>query len=86
MKSLGKIYCLLWKCYHCVLMYVLLPLIRSHGKRVNIEPERSRFTFDTISIGTDVYIGPGAHFASTLSPITIGNKVRFGPYVRCRPR
>jgi acetyltransferase-like isoleucine patch superfamily enzyme len=62
-------------------MYILLPLFHSHGKRVYFEPEGSRFTFNTISIGTDVYIGPGAHFASTLSPIKIGNKVRFGPYV-----
>src|SRR5271157_3565619 len=81
MKWPGKLYCLLWKCYHRALMYTLLPLFHSHGKRICFEPERSRFTFNTISIGNDVYIGPGAHFASTVSPIKIGNKIRFGPYV-----
>jgi acetyltransferase-like isoleucine patch superfamily enzyme len=65
-------------------MYILLPLFHSHGKRVYFEPERSRFTFNTISIGTDVYIGPGARFVASNSFIKVGSKVMFGPDVTIR--
>ena len=39
------------------------------------------FTNATISIGEDVYIGPGCRFQSTKSKILIGNHVMFGPDV-----
>ncbi|MFP3977879.1 acyltransferase [Marinobacter sp. KMM 10035] len=39
------------------------------------------FSYNTICIGYDVYIGPGAIFRASESGITIGNKVMFGPRV-----
>lgn len=39
------------------------------------------FSFDKISLGNDVYIGPGASMRSAHSTITIGNKVMMGPNV-----
>lgn len=39
------------------------------------------FSYETISIGNDVFIGPGAIFRASESSITIGNKVMFGPRV-----
>ncbi|PCI61308.1 MAG: acetyltransferase [Gammaproteobacteria bacterium] len=39
------------------------------------------FSYSTISINDDVYIGPGAKFSASESSITIGNKVMFGPNV-----
>jgi acetyltransferase-like isoleucine patch superfamily enzyme len=39
------------------------------------------FSFKNISIGNDVYIGPGAIFLSSDAEIMIGNKVLFGPNV-----
>lgn len=39
------------------------------------------FSFRTISIGDNVFIGPGAKFSASNSKISIGNKVMFGPGV-----
>jgi acetyltransferase-like isoleucine patch superfamily enzyme len=62
-------------------MYLLRPLFYSHGKNFIFDPKGSDFSYSTISVGNDVYIGPGANFISTESTITIGNKVMFGPNV-----
>lgn len=51
------------------------------GKNVRFSPLRSELYYPTLSIGEDVYIGPGAFFVSTRSTITVGNKVLFGPKV-----
>ncbi|HJV64112.1 MAG TPA: DapH/DapD/GlmU-related protein [Geomonas sp.] len=61
-------------------MYVLRSLFRSRGKDIWFDPYGS-YTFNTISLGNSVIIGPGACFWSTHSHITIGNKVMFGPNV-----
>lgn len=50
------------------------------GKNVHFSPLNSDFSYDKISIGDDVYIGPYAMFSS-IKGITIGNKVTFGPRV-----
>ena len=50
------------------------------GKNVHFSPLNSEFSHKTISIGSDVYIGPFALF-SAVKGITIGNKVTFGPRV-----
>jgi acetyltransferase-like isoleucine patch superfamily enzyme len=39
------------------------------------------FSYSTISVGNDVYIGPGAKFSASESSITLGNKIMFGPNV-----
>jgi acetyltransferase-like isoleucine patch superfamily enzyme len=63
------------------MMYVLRPLFCSYGKGFIFDPEESHITYHTISVGEDVYIGPGANLISTESTITIGDKVMFGPRV-----
>lgn len=50
------------------------------GTNVHFSPLNSDFSYKTISIGSDVYIGPHAIFSS-VKGITIGNKVTFGPRV-----
>ena len=50
------------------------------GKNVHFSPLNSDFSYNKISIGNDVYIGPHAMFSS-LKGITIGSKVTFGPNV-----
>lgn len=62
-----------------LLMHLLKPLFRECGKNV-VFFAKDNFSYKTISIGNDVYIGPGANFSSIKS-ITIGNKVMFGPNV-----
>ncbi|HAC34532.1 MAG TPA: galactoside O-acetyltransferase [Gammaproteobacteria bacterium] len=60
--------------------YFLRPLFQSCGDNVKFDPG-DYFTYSTITLGNDVYIGPGAHFSASNSAITIGNKVMFGPGV-----
>lgn len=55
-------------------------LFHECGNNVKFFPVNSYFSYYTISLGYDVYIGPGANFSSNTS-ITIGNKVIFGPNV-----
>lgn len=59
-------------CYKC--------LFNRCGNRVSFEPN-DLFSYSTISIGDDVYIGPGAVFSAAKSSITLGNKIMFGPNV-----
>ena len=61
-------------------MYVLRPLFKSYGKNFIFDPS-GQYSFSTISVGNDVYIGPGACLLAGDSAIEIGNKVMFGPNV-----
>jgi acetyltransferase-like isoleucine patch superfamily enzyme len=63
-----------------VRMYLLLPLFRSHGRNVLFDPD-GFYTFNTISIGSDVTLGLGPLLMASRSSIEIGSKVMFGPYV-----
>jgi acetyltransferase-like isoleucine patch superfamily enzyme len=49
------------------------------GRNVKFNPFDC-FSYATIQIGDDVYIGPGAHFRANKG-LTIGDKVLFGPNV-----
>ena len=55
-------------------------MFNSIGKNVIFDPNDS-FSFETISLGSDVFIGSGAKFSASESSITIGDKVMFGPNV-----
>jgi len=63
-----------------VLMYMLRPLFKKHGKRFYFDPDSS-FTYETIEVGDDVFIGPGALIRGTKTQVVIGNKVMMGPNV-----
>lgn len=54
------------------------------GENVVFYPMNSYFSFDTISLGSNVWIGDRAYFNATLSSINIGNNVLFGPNVTIR--
>lgn len=56
-------------------------LMISCGKHVRFSSLTSSITYDTLSIGNDVYIGPYAIIMATESQVFIGNKVLFGPRV-----
>lgn len=66
-----------------LLMKVQKPLFKKVGKNVIFSPFSS-FSFETIEIGNDVFIGPGARFNASVSGITISDKVMFGPNVTIR--
>lgn len=63
-----------------MLMHLYYYRFSKIGKRVIFDPF-SDFTYHTIEMGNDVYIGPNAKFISPESVIKIGNKVMFGPEV-----
>ena len=55
-------------------------LFRSYGRNFAFCPD-DYFSYHTISVGDDVYIGPRAYFSASETTLTIGNKVMFGPGV-----
>jgi len=54
------------------------------GSNVVFYPTMSDIYYRHISVGDDVYIGPGASFMALISSISIGDKVMFGPNVTIR--
>lgn len=66
-----------------LLMAAQRPLFKKIGQNVIFSPFSS-FSFGTIEIGNDVFIGPGARFNASVSGITIADKVMFGPNVTIR--
>ena len=82
MKILGRLVIFIRKGGKKILMYIIRPLFKGYGKNVTFNPS-DNFSYSTISLGNDVYIGPGANFSSITS-ITIGNKVMIAPNVIIR--
>jgi len=82
MKISSIIY-LLWrsrKLFWRIQMPLVLLLFRKRGTNV-ILGGPGDFSYRTIELGSDVYIGPRATFSSAISTIRIGSKVLFGPEV-----
>jgi len=61
-------------------MRLLRPLFKKYGRNFVFDPY-SHFSYHTIEVGNDVFIGAGANFSATESKILIGNKVMIGPNV-----
>ena len=80
MRLLIGVSSFLFKCVRRLLMKCFLFRFYSHGKNVIFNPY-DNFSYETISLGSDVYIGPGAVFNASDSQIIVGNKVMFGPEV-----
>ncbi len=79
----GMFLCFTRKAVNKLACFVLRPLFRSCGKNVRFDGFGC-YSFRSISIGDDVFIGPGALFFAAISEIRIGNKVMFGPNVSIR--
>ncbi|MEE9438573.1 MAG: DapH/DapD/GlmU-related protein [Saprospiraceae bacterium] len=76
---IGRLINTLYKINRKILMFLYRPMFKKHGKNFVFDPF-SQFSYGTIEVGDDVYIGPRANFGS-ITCITIGNKVMFGPDV-----
>jgi len=61
-------------------MCLIKPAFKSHGRNFVFDPN-GVYSYNTIVVGDDVFIGPGANFSASESAIVIGNKVMFGPNV-----
>ena len=54
------------------------------GENVYFTPYNSIFTYESMSVGNNVFIGYNADFVATKSQIIIGDHVIFGPHVSIR--
>lgn len=81
MKAMALFYLFVQKVFNRIIMYIMLPLFKEHGKNVLFFPTNSLFSYNTIILGNDVYIGPGAVLSASLSGIIFGNKIQLGPNV-----
>jgi acetyltransferase-like isoleucine patch superfamily enzyme len=61
-------------------MYLLLPLLKEHGRNIWLDPD-GIYSFENISLGSDVSLGQAPILMAAESSIIIGNKVMFGPGV-----
>lgn len=80
MKILGMSYLFLIRFFRLIIMIITKPLFAKAGKNVRFDPFGD-YTYRSIALGNDVYIGPGARLSASNAFITIGNKVMFGPDV-----
>jgi acetyltransferase-like isoleucine patch superfamily enzyme len=80
LKLFPRIFIFLRRARKRMLMHSLKPMFRHHGRNFLFDPD-DRFSYDTISVGDDVFVGSGAMFSASETTISIGNKVMFGPNV-----
>lgn len=80
MKILALGYLFFRKSYKRVVMYLLRSAFKRCGTNFHFDPYGT-YTYNTIEIGNDVYIGPGATITSSESSIIFGNKILLGPNV-----
>lgn len=60
---------------------VMRPLFAACGKNAVFFPVSSHFSYKHVSLGDNVYIGPGAFMLAHLSRIRIGSNTALGPRV-----
>lgn len=77
---LGLMLRFLAKVWRRILVIALRPQFRQCGKNVIFCPYDA-FSYRTICLGSDIFIGEGAIFQASESSITVGDKVMFGPRV-----
>lgn len=80
MGLIGFLYTWIRKVLRRLKLYIIRPLFKRYGRNFMFDPD-DYFSYSTISVGHDVLIGSGAHFAASETYITIGSKVMFGPKV-----
>lgn len=79
-KLLSFLFVLTSKVIKRLLMHVYKSRFKEVGLNVVFDPY-DLFSYSTITLGTDVFIGKGAIFSASNSGIHIGSKVMFGPRV-----
>jgi len=80
MKTLAILFIAARKILRRIRMHIIRHAFKQCGKNFIFDPD-GEYSFKTISVGSDVFIGSGAKFLASNSTITIGSKVMFGPNV-----
>ena len=83
MKYIASLFVFIRNFLNRILRFFLRYKFRKCGKNVKFY-SFDFFSFSTIEIGDDVYIGRGAKISASHAIIRIGNKVMFGPNVLMR--
>ena len=81
MKFLSFFLSFIVKIFNRISCVIMRSRFRECGSGCLFFSVNSHFSYATISLGKDVYIGPNANFSSAEETITIGDKVMFGPDV-----
>lgn len=81
MYYFARIYIFFKLAYSRLVMYFLRTLFKSCGRNFKFDPTGSSISYRTITVGNDIWIGPGATLLAHDSSITIGDKVMLGPNV-----
>jgi len=76
----GKFLLLVRSALRRILMILYRPLFQAIGRNVWFDPF-GEYSFRTISIGNDVFLGPGTMILASETTVEIGDKVMFGPNV-----
>lgn len=61
-------------------MLLMRPLFSKVGRNFVFDPD-GYYSFSTIEVGDDVFLGPGAHISAHRVKVSIGDWVMFGPSV-----
>lgn len=80
MRWIGKVVLCFRTIIKKIFLYFIRQQFKSYGRNFIFCPN-DFFSYHTITIGDDVYIGPGACFTTSNTTLTIGSKVMFGPNV-----
>jgi acetyltransferase-like isoleucine patch superfamily enzyme len=80
MKTLARFLIFMLKANRKVRMVLLRPAFKEYGKNFIFDPF-GKYSYHTIEVGDDVYIGPGATLLASESYIRFGNKIMLGPNV-----
>lgn len=79
-KIISKLFQIIGKVLCRTKMCIYRPLFGSHGDNFIFDPD-GRYSFRTIHVGDNVYLGVRPTLLATRSRIDIGSKVMFGPEV-----
>ena len=80
MKFLAILLHIIRRGFDKILMYIMRYSFKSYGKNFHFDPY-GVYSFRTIEVGNDVFIGPGATLSASESGIKFGNKIMLGPNV-----
>lgn len=80
MKLLAYLVVFSRKVLRRLIMVILRRMFKFHGKNFIFDPYGT-YSYETISVGDDVFIGPGATLTATKSSIEMGSKIMLGPNV-----